>query len=227
MSQGEAYGFVKWVSGLLGKKGFATSFAIGVIVAVGGIIWFLDPASRTVANVSAVVQSGAIIIGLLSIVLLSRQIRATADWSSVLSYHQFFGDLITVETRRQLQEVAVACGFQKSREDATPIVQESIKTLQANPAHSAVVAAYLDEFEEFAAAVHAGVVQERYAYRLEGNRLIRTWQVFGPYIEACRQRQKDAHCYLEIEKLGTSWHARRQSEVAAANSKNGVSKLFG
>lgn len=208
-------------------KAFATCLAVSVGVLVVVSIWLIPEQDRTVAAAMSVVQTGAVIVGLLSLVLIARQIRTTASQAahsaainSALTYHQYFGDLITVQVRRQLGHVANTCGFSNARKLGNPMDQDAVKCIKRSPNHDSVVAQYLDEFEEFCGAIHAKLLNEDYAYGLEGTRVIRAWDVFSPYILETRTETQDFRTYVELERIARSWTERRKAEDAKeANAK--------
>lgn len=210
-------------SALVGTRGFATVFALTVAVVCGVVIWRMAPGERNYASVAAVVQTGAICIGLLSLVLIARQTRTTATLSKINSYHQFFGDLITTETRQKMRELGEACKFTAEMEEQRPITPDSVALLQEH-VNRPVMSSYLDEFEEFCGAVHAGAVSEEYAYRLEATRVIRTWVVFEPFIKAMRSKAENERCYREIARLASDWQARRVKESSQEHKSNGMTK---
>lgn len=215
--------FLERCSILIGTRGFATLFALSVAVACGLVIWRMAPVDRTYVAIGAVIQTGALCIGLLSLVLIARQTRTTASLAKVNSYHQFFGDLITTETRQKMFKLAEDCGFTAEFEEQRPLTESAVEALMKLE-NRPVISSYLDEFEEFSGAVHAGAVSEEYAYRLEATRIIRTWIVFEPFIRAVRAKMRDERCYLEIARLGSTWQSRRVKESSRANASNGMPK---
>lgn len=220
-------GFFQWISSVSEMKGFATVFAFCVAVVVGVVIWMIPSEQRSVSAAMSVVQTGAVVVGLLSLVLIARQIRTTAAQAahtaainSALTYHQYFGDLITVQVRRQLSHVSNTCGFSDARKKGEPMDDNAVKCIKRSPNHDAVVAQYLDEFEEFCGAIHAKLLNEDYAYGLEATRIIRTWAVFKPYILATRKETEDFRTYVELERIAGSWTERRKAEdTKEANAK--------
>lgn len=210
-------------SALVGTRGFATVFALTVAAGCGVIVCRMAPGERNYASVAAVIQTGAICIGLLSLVLIARQTRTTATLSKINNYHQFFGDLITTETRQKMRDLAQTCRFTAEMEEQRPLTANSVTLLQ-DPLNRPVMSSYLDEFEEFCGAVHAGAVSEEYAYRLEATRVIRTWVVFEPFIKAMRGKAENERCYREIARLASDWQARRVKESSEEHKSNGMAK---
>jgi hypothetical protein len=238
--KGSAGPFATWVSKGVESGGFATYFALAMGALVVVLVWLIPVSDRTPVAVAAVIQTGAVLIGLLSLVLIARQIRATAAQAastaavnSALAYHQYFGDLVTLEIRRQLSEVAIDCGFAEARKLGKPMCDKAVACIKANPEHDGVVSSYLDEFEEFCAAIHAKLLNEDYAYGLEATRIIRAWAVFGPFIVLTRKEKSDFRTYIELERVASSWTARRKREdedeenaVRNRNAANGVKSVL-
>lgn len=182
-------------------------------------VFCLDSKSRTVPNVVLIVQTCLIAVGLLSLVFIARQVRIVREqarsdqvWRKTLSYHQFFGDLVTTEVREKIAKVATECGFLDARQNGEPISTDAVKKIKKSPKHDAVIATYLDEFEEFCGAVHAGLLDRDYAYTLEATRIIRAWRLFEPYVIATRLETRDHRTYIELERLGENWRERRKMD---------------
>src|SRR5690606_33582293 len=164
------------------------------------------------------------------------QAEHAAEVAHRLVYHQFFGDLVTAAVRENLRKAATACHFDGALKDSVPLSDQAVRALDNCDEHHAVVVSYLDEFEEFCGAIYCGLLDEDYAYRLEGERVTRLWVVFGPFVRECRKRCPRA--YWELERLAGQWIERRRSEDekeqvaqrqrAAANGvQAGIPKLKG
>jgi len=225
-----------WIARTVDSRGFITAFAFVVGAVMVWSIVGLPEEHQTPSSIAAIIQTGAIVVGLLSLVLIARQIRATATQtassaaiSRALTYHQFFGDLITAEIRQKMEAAATSCGFKDARKSGEPMTQQAVKCIKEDPGHDGVVASYLDEFEEFCGAIHAGLLDEDYAYGLEATRVIRTWKVFSPYVQATRLETSDHRTYIELERIADAWLKRRADEDqresdarAQRNAANGV-----
>lgn len=214
----------------------ALLLALGVLVAVcGGVIeWGLD--HRNFETTSRVIELGIMAAGLISLGFISLQVRLSADqakltadqihqtavWNKLLSYHQFFGELLSEPLLVRFTAVSKACGLEESMRSIKEMSQASLEKIWADPNHVHVVASYLDEFEEFCGAVHAGVTDKEYAYTLECTRVVRAWTVFEPFILAARGKDKFTRCYVELERLGSEWIERRGQEIKQRNTAVGV-----
>lgn len=208
-------GAVRWL-------GLPALASCAILLAAAIVIWAVPATRSTFESVARVVELAILTIGLTSLVLLARQTRTTAKWSKLLSYHQFFGDLITKEMVVALQETAKLCTFEECMKKLEPMSSAAVDAVLADPAHDTVVSSYLDEFEEFCAAVHAGIADPEYAYTLEATRVIRAWIVFEPFIRRCRASTKYSRCYLELQRLGSAWKTRREAEESKKDAADGV-----
>ena len=154
--------------------------------------------------------------------LTAKQLAQTAIWNKTLSYHQFFGDLVTRELADKVRVVATKHKFDEAFTSLTAMSPTALTDLMADREAEGVISAYLDEFEEFCAAVKAGVVENSYAYGIEATRVIRAAVVFGPFILRARSGTKYSRAYLELEDLGAQWQKRRHQEEEEARNANGI-----
>lgn len=202
--------------------GLPTVFSACVLLSATLYLYLLPAAGRTVDTVSKVVEMTALTIGLLSLVLIARQTRTTAKWNKLLSYHQFFGEITTRETVRALHVAAEKCNFKESMKSGQAIDVSAVDSLCNDDDSTTSVCFYLDEFEEFCGAVAAGVVDSGYAYTLEATRVIRVWAVFEPYVARRRSEVKYSRCYLELQRLASTWKAQRELEEKRNHDESGV-----
>lgn len=208
--------------GKLVKSG-RTWACLGTLAVAAGVFFALrSPQVTTLEQTARIVELGLLALGLLSLFLIAEQTRLTAKWNKLLSYHQFFGELITSEMVSDLRKVAETCGFSEEMRQLKPIHSASLECIVNSDEHMNTISAYLDEFEEFCAAVHAGVADHEYAYTLEATRVIRAWVVFEPFITRRRATVRYSRCYLELERLGGAWLERREKEAKDKADKDGV-----
>ena len=210
----------------------------GVFVVAAASIWLLPTlgSTRSFTNVMAIIQSALVALGLYSLYFVAEQARLTAEqvsqtreqtqqtakWNKLLSYHQFFGELITTEMVLEMMAVAERCGFKDAMNSVQAMSLASRQALENDPVAVKTVAAYLDEFEEFCAAVQAGVTASEYAYTLEATRVLRAWIVFEPFIQSQRATHRFSRCYLELERIGSAWKERRERETQQKYAQDGV-----
>jgi hypothetical protein len=215
------------------QSAIVSAFVAVVVLACAIAIYRLPSADRTVPNITSILQLGLVAVGLISLLLLAEQNRQiscgnaeqskqTASWNKCLSYHNFFGDLITMQMSQALRGTTDACGFTSAMQNVEPMSANSVEDVVRDDAHSRVCSSYLDDFEEFCAAVHAGVVDKEYAYTLEATRVIRAWIVYEPYITKRRSSVRYSRCYIELQRLAATWIKRREEEEAKKNASEGV-----
>ncbi|HEL5329121.1 DUF4760 domain-containing protein [Stenotrophomonas maltophilia] len=215
-----------------------------VVVALGAMSCYLLPTDmRTVPNYVLIVQTVVIVLGLGSLALLALQLRAanrqaacsvqqltltaqqltmTAKWNKTLSYHQFFGRLIAPELADKIRACAKKHEFDDSFTTISCISQQVLQAIWTDVEDHNAVSTYLDEFEEFCAAVNAGVVEKSYAYGIEATRVIRAATVFEPFIRRARSETRYSRAYFELEGLATDWRSQRDQEEQEARKTNGV-----
>lgn len=213
-------GIFRKISRVANAPGGLTVVICMAVVGTALLIYLLPSDQRTIVNILEIIQTAAIVVGLFSLALLSRQTRlsgAQAEHAAAVNhrlvYHQFFGDLVTANVREKLCQVAAACGCSEAFRLGTPLDGESVAKIMNDDSHHAVVVSYLDEFEEFCGAIYCGLLDEDYAYRLEGERITRLWAVFAPFIGEARKRCPRA--YWEVERLACQWIERRKAEDEA------------
>ncbi len=74
-------------------------------------------------------------------------------------------------------------------------------TTDSSPPHDVVATRYLDIYENLAAAVNVGVLDIEMVDRLEGGRIVRTWDAFAPWVEERRQRLGQESLFVELQQL--------------------------
>lgn len=190
------------------------------------ILMALPAGQDTVATKAAVVQTGAVVLGLFSIVLTALQVRVNATWNKVLSYHNHFGSLITPEVIEKVKKVAIDRGFTDHLTEGTTIPETIAAAILENADSESLIGCYLDEFEEFCGAINAGVVDNDYAYGLEGTRILRVWNIYKLFIKKCRESDGSSpYVYKQLEVVAHRWADRRQydnkKEAARQQKLNG------
>ncbi len=205
-----------WVSftwKIIGSHIFFLLAALTVAYGTFHVLKQVPDGANALATKSGVVQAGAVLLGLFSILMAALQVRVNATWNKVLSYHTFFGDLITPEVLKALFVAADECGFKEKLKKYEALDDAHVEKIMGDAEHDATVSCYLNEFEEFCTAVNAGVVDDEYAYKLEGARLIRVSTVFAKYIHRCREDGiSSRNLYAELEHRARRWNERKQDE---------------
>jgi hypothetical protein len=201
-------------------------------------------------------QSVALWVALPALIALLYQTRANSIWNAVRSYHEFFPEVPEDEKRDQLATLFLQANIEFPSL-SIPMTDANIETMaalipvgSATPIGRKVVAArlrdYLDAFEVFAGAIHRRVVDEEYAYCLEGTRLIVTYFGFRHFIESLRGESEStlkflvpngnpvhflkSKAYAELERVAKEWMSRRLDDdlrLDTTQRKAAVAALFG
>lgn len=222
----------------------AIVFVIAV-AAIGAIAYFGIPLDqRTQANVLPLLQTtfGGLAVG--SLILVWAQLRHTATNSKIVAYHQYFHDLPSGDKTSKLYKALDRLTIQLpewyeplSPEDAQRIVADQPQDLD----HASwAVREYLNDFEEFCAAVNCRLVDVDYAYHIEEPRVLRAYYGFEEVIKLWTKEEnakylglvkkiaakngwgieidadlnlKPSTFYLELKKLAEEWNERKSKEM--------------
>lgn len=136
----------------------------------------------------------------------NKQLEQTNRWNRRRSYHEFFPELPTAQSRKAFSELAERLQID-DHERGEPLLPATCTVLM-EPANKRVVLDYLNDFEEFAGAVRRELVENQYAYDLESQRISRVWTVFAPFITTMRTLTVYADAYTELEALANQWSTR-------------------
>jgi len=181
-------------------------------------------------------------LGLGTATVVRAQMRQTATWNRLLSYHQFFDDIPAPHKVRALQEVLMRLGISREVTRAAALTEAEVrKFLEDKPSDSnkgltarRVLQAYLNDFEELCAAVNAGVVEEEYARAIEGARVINTYFGYQRFIKSLiaeelgqlealnrdpayrgpRIEKYRSKYYCDLKLVAIGWLQRREMEEA-------------
>ncbi|QBL43472.1 DUF4760 domain-containing protein [Stenotrophomonas maltophilia] len=183
--------------------------------------------------------------GLFSILLVRRQLWAQEQqngrslqqliddhkWKTHCSYHQHFPSVPPESVRLDAYKVAEEIGFLSAFNDRGTSISEAVKQkILEKPDAWKVFRSYLDYFEEFCGAINAGLVDEGYAFSLQGTRVVRNFTVFEPLIKHYQSGAPTA--YVELTKVAVRWKVQMnvvemQNVSAMGIGNNGTTKLNG
>jgi hypothetical protein len=153
--------------------------------------------------------------GLFSIILLAEQIRVTEHRAKRVAYHTYFATLPKQVNRLAFEGLIQAQAFDAQFEQGKPLGDAAVKSISSDLTRARSLRGYLDDFEEFCAAVNCGVLDEPYAFGLEGSRVVRTYEVFMPFIVKCRETNPLLPtAYRHIETLGEKWRKKKEKQLA-------------
>jgi len=190
------------------------AFYVGVVLVAGFVVFGKMQADATQTALSAeqgywaawlrVVELVVIAITAGTIILLIEQMSQTNRWNRRLSYHQFFSEVPEIGKLMAFNQLAVEKKIDALNK-AEPLKDDVAQQLLDDTKSRQIVMNYLNDFEEFAAAVRRDLVDESYAYVIEHARVKRAWLVFRPWIMLLRKQAASVDCYVELEELAGSW----------------------
>jgi hypothetical protein len=219
--------------------------AIVVLLAGGITIAMMPHEDFTRDKILTVLNVVVLAFGVASLLFLWAQLRHTATQDKLVAYHEYFQDL-----PRSSKVSALYAAMGRLNIDR-PVWQKPLTTPERDvilhddkpapeTAHIAI-REYLNDFEEFAAAVNSGLVDFEYAYHIESARVLNAYYGFEELITfwLLEDQQKavanraagvaPSDYYGELKKLADRWKARKLAEVAEENQnreRRGISNQF-
>jgi|GEM_PF-2758500 len=157
-----------------------------------------------------VISMGFGFMGLVSLGLVWYQIKLGTQWNKLQGQEKYLNrDLEDVEHKMsvRLQLLDIPYHTQEG-----PLSAGHVEGIWSDPETYMLVKRFLNAFEDLAAAVRIGFVDQDFAYALEGSRMIRTWRVFEPVIKRARKNASCDTFYIEMENVAESWSERRRME---------------
>jgi hypothetical protein len=177
----------------------------------------------------------------------SKEMSFEADWRSRLAYHDYFSELPVQHKIDALNEHFSRHGWNPptllaalddkklliiQQEHSSFSKGERIKDGEqvCKQSLALVILAYLNDFEEFAAAVLENVVNKEYAYKIEASRVIRAYFCFEGFINWRRGMQLNelktlnitnpptkSELYAKLEELAREWVKRKFPDPIITN----------
>ncbi len=206
--------------------------AASVALAAGYLLVLLAEASPSPTPLSFkdktdIAQVAITALGLGSVVLLWKQLRDTSRWNKLLTYNNFFMSFPEYEASVALREVLKGHNQDHILRDKEAVLPPEVarKLYEGNDPEGSKLCMdrYLDSFEMFCAAVHCGLIEEDYAYKLEGGRVIRNFRRFERYIGLAQESNKRAFAQLKL--CANRWIVRRKAEDEKAASGDVIGRM--
>ncbi len=232
--------FIRFVCAPQNIEVAAIFVLFGVLAASIIMIMRIPPPNLNREAVLRVLEVTFGALGFATLLLLWAQLRHGSTLNKRIAYHEHFHDLPTGNKVEALY--GLLHRLQIPRPTANePLSEESTKKIvdDVTPAPATghiVVREYLNDFEEFAAAVNCGLIDVHYAYHLEGPRTVNAYFGFHRFIEHLIKTDNDApgglqlgdtEYYKELSKRAIDWKERMAdaSEKALARRKKQDLKL--
>jgi hypothetical protein len=206
------------------------AIAIGafVIVVIAGI-WALVEIPKQEFNRTEILKTIEAMVGGLgvsSLLLLWGQLRQTAIQVKLTSYHDHFHDLPSVDKVGDLYKALDRCKVDVPTWHKPLTESDRIKLFadpEPRPKNAELaVREYLNDFEEFAAAINCGLVDEDYVYRIESTRVLNAHFGFRRMVDFWHEKEKTEHSggtipvtadyYGELLSVAERWKVQKEAE---------------
>ncbi len=210
---------------------------IAVAAGTGYVLCSIPEEELTRGELLRVFEVGFTALAGTSLLFLWAQLRHAGNLNKLIAYHEYFHDLPTSGKVLRLYaaidrlDIEIPLWQAPLTEDEKDSILED--TVEAPDRADIAVREYLNDFEEFAAAVNSGLVGEDYAYHLESARTLNAYYGFREVIDhwlaedrkkASRLRESGiatSDYYGELAKLAERWKARKLREAAKQARPNG------
>ena len=195
--------------------------AVSVLVAGISNILAMSPQESTRDNVLPVINVMIGGLGVATLLFVWAQLRHTSTQSKLITYHEHFQDLPKASKVSAMYTAMARLNIERplwqtplSRRQREAITGDT--TPAPDTAHI-VIREYLNDFEEFAAALNCGLVDEDYAYHIENTRVLNAFYGYQELIDfwlledqerAARHRAAGvapSDYYGELKKLAERW----------------------
>jgi hypothetical protein len=216
--------------------------ALGVVSMAAMTLVRLPSSELTRENIIAVLDVMLGGLGVASLLLVWAQLRHTSTQSKLIAYHEHFQELpkeskvsamYTTMARLKIEQPLWQTPLSVASRDA--ILNDDAP---ARDTAQIVVREYLNDFEEFAAAVNSGLVDDDYAYHLEGSRTLNAYfgfeEIIGFWLRNDQERAQRQRAdgitpndyYGELKTLAMRWKVRKFDEAAELErrSRRGISE---
>jgi hypothetical protein len=187
---------------------------------------------KTFEKITRIIELGILSIGICSIWLLVSQLVQTRRWNQHLSYHQFFGDFPERSKIKALREKLA--GLQISQPTIEePLTRVSADKLLSDTSGIDALCDYLNDVEEFSLAVNQKLVDQDYAFYIEGRRIIEIFFGFEVFINRLRADQQTkmqnnpnlqfaTSYYCELEILARDWLEKKKKRHAKSEEVKSI-----
>lgn len=219
---------------------------IGALIFIAAFLawWFGDRNLKWAVDIAA---PTCLAWGALSIILLwvqlrsaSRQEKDEAVWKRVEYLHEHFQDVPRLAVTEAVRGYLCELGIRSPPAAHNPITREQAEAIkndkgtEARPPAEVLLTRYLNDWEDFCGAISVGVIDEGYAYEMEGNRLIHAFFGYREVINIFRETDGDDgkvrsratgtpsfanKLYLELQRIALRWQKKRTEELSVQEER--------
>jgi Domain of unknown function (DUF4760) len=168
--------------------------------------------------IAALISAGVAIVLIKQLSLAKNQLALTQEqlelgvhWNKLSATFTFFSVRTFTEHERaaaeSLSKLDVDLYHQKG---ALP--PEIVKAVHYDANHFREIKSFLNFMEDYAAAVHTGVMDSNVSYQLMSDLVTRYYNIFKPLMEARRDEISNRRLWIEFETLALRWEPKRIAE---------------
>lgn len=143
--------------------------------------------------------------------LTQQQLELGVHWNKLSATFTFFSVRTLTEHERaateSLSKLKVDLYHQKG---ALP--PEIVQAVLHDANHFREIKSFLNFLEDYAAAVHTGVMDSKVSYQLMSDLVTRYYDIFKPLMEARRDEIRNRRLWIEFETLALRWEPLRVEE---------------
>lgn len=143
--------------------------------------------------------------------LAREQLRLGVNWNKLSATFTFFNIETFTDRERvaaeKLSQLNVELYHQKG-----PLTPNVVESVLKDADYFREVKSFINFLEDYAAAVHTGVMDSEVSYQLMADLVTRYYEIFKPVIEARRDEIGNRRLWIEFEKLALVWEPRRVEE---------------
>lgn len=154
-------------------------------------------------------------IGLVSLIILWRQIKQASLWNKLRTQHDLWGCLPDENLDKSVLKILRS----KNQDENRKIPKELSENIYNDAEMFTTFKTYLNKYEQFSAAINVGAMDEDYAYRMHSARICYVYNTFENFIKILRERREEDEFYIELQRLASKWQKRTQKEKKRRESK--------
>jgi hypothetical protein len=149
-------------------------------------------------------------LGLVSVILLWRQIKDAKHWNQINATFALVAHDRFVPFQREMYDAFGEEGI--SLLHVRQLGEAELAAIARNDRLQRAVINYLNYVDSFCAGVNYGALENDLAYALFSEHILDAWYTFQPYIKM-QQDHTPVDIFLEAEKLAGSWDAINEKKL--------------
>ncbi len=161
--------------------------------------------------------------GLVSLVLVWRQLRITSIWNKINFTHSFLSTEFFGKLESELLDQTHALDMNISA--LQPLSEANVKALFGHPKALHAVKTYLTHLETVCAGVQMGAAEPDISYVIYSVSVQEAWRVFEPFIVSLRVAQGDDDIYRELSKTAVEWQKKDAKDRMRREANEGIPKI--